>query len=598
MNDFDIRRKYFFRQLSSQIDLFYLIMQAVKPWKHATVSMFTEEAVSAELPVGQVSPATETPPPPAKEAGALMVQKHQDAAEDGAGTSRPAGTLLNYSLSGKFQRKIIGIRAALQFNGYPPNVIERLLREKIKMWAGGWYIYLPNGNRVEIYQQIDANPYPGGTIVKKEDRKCPFPGCTREFSHHGGCIEGNPDAGRNRLNYDTTIVQVPNPAPNQPPTAATAATGLEDREDGGAGPSQNPRVRVRLSAKASIVRHKFKTIRDALIAAGYSEQMAAKRINSKRTFQGSFRPGSQMYDWSLLLPGGVLVRSISEISRTPKTPEIDEDDVIFSDEENNDDGDESNRARCFLTEHCIRVQDHVGECAVHPKYRKKGYKRKKTFVEIAEEEEGEEPANGFDDGGGLSKPAAAKPEQKVDMQELELKLNHAAVGVHAALGYAGYPPQLIEQFMGKHHFRMKAHLEWKGPRKFGWSIKLPHTSRISSYVGILANPCPGGTVAANPVCHTLGCDKQIGHFGRCRVPRSDRHKVKPGLGEGMPLASYLRNSSAVLLPSSSPRANFQSMLSSSSDEGEEDGAISLPPTEDERNSDEEGEDPYSSLDED
>jgi hypothetical protein len=74
--------------------------------------------------------------------------------------------------------------------------------------------------------------------------------------------------------------------------------------------------------------------------------------------------------------------------------------------------------------------------------------------------------------------------------------------------------------------------------------------------------------------------------------------VKPGLGEGMPLASYLRNSSAVLLPSSSPRANFQSMLSSSSDEGEEDGAISLPPTEDERNSDEEGEDPYSSLDED
>ncbi len=209
-------------------------------------------------------------------------------------------------------------------------------------------------------------------------------------------------------------------------------------------------------------------------------------------------------------------------------------------------------------------------------------------------------ATSVNDGAGPSNPAAAKPKQRkpVDMQELELKMNHAAVGVHAALGYAGYPPQLIEKLMGTENFCMRTHLsvEYENQRKYSWSVKLPHKPRIGTFVGILRNPCPGGTVAANPVCHTLGCDKPIGHLGHCRVAYSARYKVKPGLGEGMPFTIRLETA-----PSLPPAKNPQSTLSSSSDEDElkEDGAANpLLPTEDERDGDEEGEDPYSSLDED
>jgi hypothetical protein len=62
--------------------------------------------------------------------------------------------------------------------------------------------------------------------------------------------------------------------------------------------------------------------------------MTEKKLSSKRTFHGTHRsehPG--MYDWHLLLPTGKWVRSLPGIINNPKTPEMDEDDVIFSDEE-------------------------------------------------------------------------------------------------------------------------------------------------------------------------------------------------------------------------------------------------------------------------
>jgi hypothetical protein len=236
-------------------------VQAVKPWKHATVSMFNNEAASAERLVGPVSPAPEAPPPPAKEASALVPQKRQEAvvaADDGAGPSRPAEAVTDTYLAEKRQRKIIGIRAALQFNGYPADIIEQLLHEKLIIYRSGWSLILPNGKRVENYPQIDANPYPGGEITKHEDRKCP--GCIKNFAHPGMCAPGKAFSGP-QLISNVAVLRLPNSAPNQPPVAVAAAaatttavatpaaTGLE----GDAGPSQNPMTYIRPPSKASIM---------------------------------------------------------------------------------------------------------------------------------------------------------------------------------------------------------------------------------------------------------------------------------------------------------------------------------------------------------
>jgi len=89
--------------------------------------------------------------------------------------------------------------------------------------------------------------------------------------------------------------------------------------------------------------------------------MAEKRLNSKRTFQGRHRPGYPgMFDWRLLLPGGVWVRSRDGIIRHPKTADMDENDVIFTDDEEGKG--ENNRIKCRRGKHCIRVQGHAGQC--------------------------------------------------------------------------------------------------------------------------------------------------------------------------------------------------------------------------------------------
>jgi hypothetical protein len=90
--------------------------------------------------------------------------------------------------------------------------------------------------------------------------------------------------------------------------------------------------------------------------------MAEKRVTSKRTFRGGHRadhPG--MYDWNLYLPGGVWVRSRDGISRNPKTVRIDEDDVIYSDEEEG-----GNARRKCRRPNCVCVANHSGRCCIHP----------------------------------------------------------------------------------------------------------------------------------------------------------------------------------------------------------------------------------------
>ena len=53
---------------------------------------------------------------------------------------------------------------------------------------------------------------------------------------------------------------------------------------------------------------------------------------------------------------------------------MNEDDVIFSDEE----AEETGRAICQRAEHCVRVQGHSGRCSIHRDFARNRWNRKET----------------------------------------------------------------------------------------------------------------------------------------------------------------------------------------------------------------------------
>ena len=123
-----------------------------------------------------------------------------DATDNGAGPSKPPrpviiSQLLEDALETTKQLKIAGIRASLQYNGYPSNVIEDLIQNKLTLWqirnrvSFDWGLKLPNGIYAQSYATIDANPYPGGKITEESARKChKSDDCIKPFGHEGGCL--------------------------------------------------------------------------------------------------------------------------------------------------------------------------------------------------------------------------------------------------------------------------------------------------------------------------------------------------------------------------------------------------------------------------
>ena len=118
------------------------------------------------------------------------------ATGNGAGPSRPSNPVdgNQYYISKvetAKQLKIAGIRASLQYNGYPPDVIEDLIQNSLSLYPQKyrhfcvWALILPNGETVTTYGEIDANPYPGGKVVV--NRICHTVGCGGKFGHKGGC---------------------------------------------------------------------------------------------------------------------------------------------------------------------------------------------------------------------------------------------------------------------------------------------------------------------------------------------------------------------------------------------------------------------------
>jgi hypothetical protein len=132
-------------------------------------------------------------------------------------------------------------------------------------------------------------------------------------------------------------------------------------------------------------------------------------------------------------------------------------------------------------------------------------------------------ANGDADGAG---PSRQQNTQNADADDsADTVLTHLAAGVRAALRHAGYPRAKVDELMEK-SYRTYSHPEGS-KYSHQWSLKLPNGKRVTAYKHILEHPYHGGKVTANAVCHTFGCGNYFGHFGRCRVPHSDRHKVKP-----------------------------------------------------------------------
>ena len=134
-------------------------------------------------------------------AGASRPVGRGDAVVDngGAGPSRPSNPVnriegADNALETGKQLKIAGIRASLQYNGYPPDVIEDLIKNKLSLYRQTgvntfmFVLKLPNGSSAQSYTTIDANPYPGGQITEKSARKCfRSENCTKPFGHDGMC---------------------------------------------------------------------------------------------------------------------------------------------------------------------------------------------------------------------------------------------------------------------------------------------------------------------------------------------------------------------------------------------------------------------------
>ena len=317
--------------------------------------------------------------------------------------------------------------------------------------------------------------------------------------------------------------------------------------DDGAGPSRpsHPTKNLQLSESALETKKQLKIagIRASLQYNGYPsdviEDLIQNNLKMHQQQKGNY------FAFRLKLPNGNITASHEAIDANPYPG----GKII-----------EKSARKCHKSDDCLLPLGHEGKCAL------------KTAVEL----DPNDPLN--------------------------LKIEHATTGVRTALIYAGYPIEVVDTTM-ENDFRIKAFPNSKST-KYGWSVKLINGKRVSNLTEILKFPYPGGKVVENPICPTVGCGKKIGHTGYCRGHGYYRSKVKREAE-----TDSTSPSPAVKKPRAvSPSQLSRSILSSSSDEEqesdkgeeqeqprEEESPIYLLTTEDEEDSDFQGEDEYSSL---
>ncbi len=555
-------------------------MQVLKPWRISSAATFANDSIagtSAALarpsaPVAPSPPATARPQP-----------NHGSVAtpNDGAGPSKAVNpvkmeTPPKRSSEEKKQHKIPGIRAALRYNGYPTDVIEDLVQNKLKFESKGqkqgyrWSMVLPNGNCVRRYLEIDANPYPGGKVTPESERKCAH--CSKAFGHLGGCLIENPV-------YD-------------------AAAHME---------------------------HKTVGVRNALQSAGYPPEIIEKLM--KENFYIVERPEwktKKLY-WSLKLLNGRHAQTYLKILETPysggngadNTTQIcltpgchqtlghagrcasppssmyDSDELVEdSEEEEEDEKEEVIHQPEETREERWKRRQWPMEKGKNDSGSSGGDEGLASTEVISEEEEDCAGSVGFtslkheikqencdkkaplsnkrtspDGAGGSSlKPNFIKRYQ-AGIGSADTKRERKIAGIRAALHYAGYPPEVIENLLAK-----KLNIYPREGRKgnlssFQFFLELPNGEMVCTFAQIERSPYPGGhiTPKSETKCHVDGnCVLSFAHLGSCfLVDNEAQDDTRAPLH---PANKKTRAENTSPLPSARPKL----LLSSSSDD-EDDG---------------------------
>ena len=339
--------------------------------------------------------------------------------------------------------------------------------------------------------------------------------------------------------------QISTDLPTVNPTVAVKPADRLGAADNGAGPSKpnipGNNLKLPESEWETVKKLKVAGIRAALQYNGYPVDVIEDLIQNKLKLWQLKQWHS--FKWALYLPNGKMACTYGDIDAYPypggKITEI-------------------SARKCFKSEDCTRPYGHGGSCVI--------------------------------------------PKSADDLNtHIDLQMHHATAGVRTALKYAGYPIEVINKMM-ENDFGIVAHPKWKKTTKYYWSLKLPNGNHVVKLTHILNNPYPGATLPANPVCHTLGCGKIIGHRGRCKGPHFEwyKHEVEDNPASPSPSKKRPR----AVSPSPVPNKLPGSILSSSSDEEAEENEDSgneespiylLTTTEEEDNGDGENDDEYRSL---
>jgi hypothetical protein len=467
------------------------------------------------------------------------------AVQDGAGASG-SGKLVkisdkpnNSSVEARKERKLAGIRAALGYNGYPPNVIEDLMQNRLNIRQDRkdktftWGLRLPNGKLVDSYGTVDANPYPGGKVIEKSQRKCQVPWCTKQFAHLGLCIiEENNGSKTRGLTHNAFG---PKPAAAQP--LATRPPHVDD----GAGP--------------------IKGVRMALIYAGYPSELI-KEIMEK-TFKSSFHPQSKYrkYTWSLKLHNGKRVDKFASILRYPYpggkvTPVANQ---------------------VCHTVGCEREFGHSGRCSVPPSERFRFKREAQAEPEPASASPAKKYRTAVNPVPWPSMPTQPSQKQSVVVspQQAAEAISRKKESLKKVLIQAGYPIPVAEELLEKAYISTKG-LDKRGNIKIKFHMRLPNGSSAGNDEAIMLNPYSlggGGSFGGKYELQTLG--------------QNDRAQNEDDASE--------EESSILSSNSSEDKSEHEDEDEAEEEKPRAESYMDLLPTEEEDNADEEGEDEYSSL---
>ncbi len=393
----------------------------------------------------------------------------------------------NSDIEDKKQRRIAAIRAALHYNGYPADVIDDLMQNSLKLRINArksgfaFFLRLPNTKHAESYLDIEANPYPGGTITKKEDRKCPFPQCVKLLGHQGRCMGRAANKTEYQSDYETSDSEMSNPASSQ-----QHAMGRTFEDDAFA-------IREKKMKKTNtrnldddldeidlILNHATIGVRTVLRYAGYTPKMIDEMMEDEFSIvPRDYDIYKKKYTWSLQLPDGTCVSAISHILDNPCSGgKVDASPLL-----------------CH-TLGCGKRIGHTGPCRVPASDR---------FLVIPEAEFGPISPSPLKKSRVVSPsplPSSAIPPPRSQKQQPKFNLlpfqiadgiSKKKKSLFAVLQQAGYPPDVAEKVLDKTTFT-HAGADEGGSIKINFQMKLPNGSSAGSETAILQNPYfSGGT---------------------------------------------------------------------------------------------------------